>query len=331
MTSTTTNHTLATPLTSVANFGYPIEDNIDAYLDLLYQAKLLETLKAGYPGKDIMHNLADVYAHISEQIFWEENERFEEVLAAFPLFVDHILQTELDVVDLSRLSEVISDFYEDGPNSNGPDHLTDLQDAIQKLEAIFKDEAYKTAIYSALEDKSRGDFFELIAMANWCYDENTFELYFSYAQHQPAQTLFYSHWLIDVNDDQVRRFISWARTYMPANRLTEPLARTYEFNVDERAVLERVLSSADNILGSMQDKLDFIIWGLSSTQHVVASSAAWLLEDIPVSQWPDGSPEIIQELFETAEPWWTSWNRKERKYSTTVKERLMELLRQASP
>jgi hypothetical protein len=329
MTSTATHHTLATPLTSVGNLGYPIEDNIDAYLDMLYQAKLFETLKAGYPGKAIIHNLADVYAQISEHIFWNEDERFQEALAAFPLFVDHILQTKLEIIDLSRLSEVISSFYDEGPSSKGQDHLADLNKAVQKLEAIFKDEAYKTAIYSALEDKARTDFFELIAMANWCYDENTFELYFSYAQHQPVQTLFYSHWLIDLNDDQIRRFISWARTYMPADRLTKPLERTYEFNVVERAVLERVLLSADKILGCLQDRLDFIIWGLSSPLHVLASNAAWLLEDIPVSQWPEGSPVLIQELLETAEPWWTSWKRKERKY-TTVTERLMELLKQAS-
>ena len=329
MTSPASNHPLATPLASVGNLGYPIEDNIDAYLDMLYQAKLLETLKVGYPGKDVIHNLADVYAQISETIFWDEDERYQEALAAFPLFVDHILQTELNVNDLSRLSEVISGFYDEEPNSQGPDHRADLKNAVQKLEAIFKDEAHKTAIYRALEDKARTDFFELIAMANWCYNENTFELYFSYAQHQPAQTLFYSHWLIDLNDDQVRRFISWARTYMPADRLTEPLERTCEFNVVERAVLERVLWSADKVLGCSQDKLDFIIWGLSSTHHVLASNAAWLLEDMPVSQWPEGSPVIIQELFETAEPWWTSWQTNDRKY-TTVKERLGELLMQAS-
>ena len=322
MTTSYSSHPLATRITSVGDIGYSIKSNITAYLDLLYSGKLYETLKKGYPEKDIILNLADAYAEISEIIFWQEDEYYNEALKAFPLFVNYILETELEIDDLYNVSRIVINFLDD---ENGPEHLEALRSAVQNLPAIFQQEKYKNAIYTALQDKSRSDYFELISMANGFYGEDKFELFFSYAQHQPVQVLFWWPWIFEMDEAQCQRFIEWARGYMPTDRHGKPVSRTHQYNEIEKAVLESVLSYPDHTLRNSQDRNDFLVWGLSSTHQFLPCYAAWLLEDMPLSEWPDGSIEIITELFNAMEPNWTSWITNESRY-VTIKERLAILL-----
>lgn len=324
MTPNNSNHPLATPITSAGNWGFLTEDNITAYLDLLYAGRLYETLKTGYPGKDIILNLVDFYAEISEIIFWQENEFYDEALRAFPHLVSYVLETDLEINGLYNVSRIVSNFLDD-ENENGPEHLEALRTTVQNLSAMFQQEKYKNAIYAALLDKSRSDYYELISMANGFYDEDYFELFFSYAQHRPLQGLYWSYWTFEMDEAQCQRFIEWARSYMPTDSLGKRVCRTRQYNETEKAVLERVLSYPDHTLRNRQDRHDFLIWGLSSTHKFLPCNAAWLLEDMPLSEWPDGSIEIIKELFDKMEPNWTSWIRKESRY-TTIKERLSILL-----
>ncbi|MCG1037654.1 hypothetical protein [Polaribacter sargassicola] len=324
MTTNHSNHPLATPIESVGMWGYPIEDNITAYLDLLYEGKLYETLKIGYSGKDIILNLADAYAKISKIIFWEEDEYYDEALKAFPYLVSYILETELEINDLFNVSKIINNYLDD-ETQNGPEHIEAFKSEVQKLSAIFQQEKYKNVIYAELQDKSRSDYFELISIATDFYGEDEFELFFTFAKHQPVQVLFWSQWTFGMDEVQVKRFIEWARSYMPTDCLRKPVSRNHQYNKIEKAILERVLAYPENTLRNRQDRHDFIVWGLSSTDPFLPCNAAWLLEDMPLSEWPNGSIEIITELFDMMEPNWTSWIAKESRY-VTIKERLEILL-----
>ncbi|WP_430426483.1 hypothetical protein [Maribacter litoralis] len=319
-----TNHLLATRIESVGMLGYPIEDNIIAYLELLYNGNLYETLKTGYLGKDIILNLTDAYAEISKIIFCEKDEYYDEALRAFPHLVSYILETELEIDDLYNVSRIISNYLDD-ETEHGPEHIEALRSEVQNLSTIFQQNKYKNVIYTALQDKSRSDYFELIYIATDFYGEDEFELFFSFAKHQPVQVLFWSQWTFGMDEAQCQRFIEWASSYMPTDCLGKPVSRNHQYNEIEKAILERVLAYPENTLRSRQDRHDFIVWGLSSTDQFLPCNAAWLLEDMPLSEWPEGSIEIITELFDTMEPNWTSWILKESRY-VTIKERLAILL-----
>lgn len=276
METDSSNHPLATNITSVG-WSYPIEDNIEAYLDFLYKSRLYETLKKGYPGRDITLNLTHTYSEISKIIFWEENERYDEALKALPFLTSYILETELGIDDLYNVSEIVGNFLED---EHGPDHLKALKNTIQDLSTIFQEEKYKNLIYTALQENSRADHFELISIATDFYGEDEFELCFNFAKHQPIQALMWSFWILGMDEVQCQRFIEWARSYMPTDRLEKPVDRNLQYNENEKAVLEKVISYASQTLKNRQDRYDFLTWGLSSTDKFLSSQAAWLLEDI---------------------------------------------------
>ncbi len=324
MTTKHTDHPLTTHFWS-AGWGYTVEENLPAYLALLRKGKLYETLKKGYPGKEIILNLTDAYAEMTGVIFWDEDGDYDEALDAFPLLVNYILETELGIYDLYHVSEIVENFLDDGLES-GPEHLQELKENILLLSAIFEDEKYKSAIYAGLKDKSRNDYDELISMASAFYGESTFELFFSFAKHQPIQVLELSYWTSRMDEGQYQRFMEWTRSYMPADRLEKPVSRNYEYNKTEKAILERVFFYPEETLKTRRDRYDFLIWGISSTDEFMASKAAWLLEDLPLSEWPQGSMEIIEELFNVMEPNWITNVKKENR-SLTIKERLGRLLK----
>lgn len=324
------DHPLARPMRHMAS-GYPIVETIGLYLEALYQGKLYETLAAGYPGKEIIFNLTHAYADIAPMIFWDQgNEHdYTEALRAFPLFVDDVLETELGLDELYNVYRIVDDFTDGEPTAgDGPAHHAGLWSTVRKLSGVFEEEAYKEAIYGALKDKSRSDYFELISMAAGHYGEDGFELLFGFARHSPKRLLESSHWFFDLDGSQQARFISWARSLLPSEGLGEPIARTRTFSEAEAAVLKFLLSYVPHMLSNEEDRRDFIVWGLSSSEKHLASDAAWLLEDVPPAQWPKGSIEIIGELYEQMEPNWTSWKKKERKY-VQAKDRLGDLLQRA--
>lgn len=86
------------------------------------------------------------------------------------------------------------------------------------------------------------------------------------------------------------------------------------------------------MLKSVRDRQDFAIWGLCSADKFMAAKAAYLLEELPVSQWPcTHSKDVITALFEEMEPNWVTFKRQGKKGSyTTQKERLGGLLKQTN-
>lgn len=327
MPSEHSKHPLARRITDYGQFAYPVSDNIGACLDVLYEGKLYETLSAGYPGKEIVLNLAHTYALISQEIFWTEDETYKEALDAFPYLAIYIAETRLNLRDLFHVSEIVANFFDWDPDGQGPTHLTRLNDPIKSLAGLFEQAAYKSAICTALENKSRSDFNELISMANWFYGEDEFDLFFSFAEVQPVKALDSVHWLIGMNDTQRKRFIAWARGHMPSGLSLPASARTQEYGETVTQILDRVTWQHEHTLKPARDRVDFAVWGLCSANKFEAANAAYLLEELPASQWPEGSQAIISGLYEEMEPNWTSFKSKGGKGSyTTHKERLSSLL-----
>ncbi|PQA88272.1 hypothetical protein [Hyphococcus luteus] len=324
-------HPLAVPITSFGQIGYPVSDNIGTYLGVLYEGKLYETLASGYPGEAIILNLVETYAEIGHEIFWIKDETYREALEAFPHLAAHILQTDLSLSDLYYVSQIVEDFFDWEPEGDGPAHLASLNEPIGSLINLFHQDRYKNAIYAALADKSRSDFYELISMANWFYGEDAFELFFSFAEIQPVQALRNPYWMIEMNDDQRTRLITWARSHMSTELLSKTPFRTQEYSETVTSLLDRIIWKADDALKSVRDRQDFAIWGLCSADKFLAAKAAYLLEELPVSQWPAGSQDVVAALFEEMEPNWTTFKRQGKKGSyTKQKERLGDLLKKAN-
>jgi hypothetical protein len=324
-------HPLARPITDHGQFGYPVSDNIDACLGALYEGGLYETLSANYPGQEIILNLAHAYSLISEEIFWTEDETYEQALNALPYLADHIAATDLDLASLYHVSMIVENFFDDAPDGESPGHLTHLNAPIKSLAGLFEQSDYKTAIYTALKDKDRSDFSELISMATWFYGEDAFDLFFSFTEAQPVRALEPAYWLIDMNDAQRERFISWARRHMPSGLSLPVSARTQAYDETVSQILDRIEWQHEHTLKSVRDRVDFAIWGLCSADKFKAANAAYLLEDLPVSQWPEGSLAVISGLYEDMEPNWTSFKSRNGKGAyTTHKERLGELLKKAN-
>lgn len=331
MPSEHSTHPLARRITEYGQFAYPVADNIDTCLGILYEGKLYETLCAGYPGREIVLNLTHAYGLISHEIFWTENDTYKEALDALPVLADHIAETELGLGDLYNVSKIVENFHDWDPVEHGPAHLTRLNQTIISLTALFDRTAYRDAIYEALKDKSRSEFSELISMANWFYGEDEFDLFFSFAEVQPVEALDSAHWLIGISDPQRETFITWARDHMPSSLSLSEGARTQDYDETVTQILDRVIWQEEHILKAAQDRLDFTVWGLCSANKFMAADAAYLLEDLPVSQWPEGSQAIIAKLYEEMEPNWTSFKSKGGKgHYTTHKERLGSLLEKAN-
>ncbi len=324
-------HPLSIPITTYGEFGYSLAENIGAYLDALYEGELYETLASGYPGEAIILNLAETYAEIGYEIFWTKDETYREALEAFPYLAAHILQTDLSLSALYHVSQIVEDFFDWEPEGDGPAHLASLNEPIGSLINLFYQDRYKNAIYAALAGKSCSDLYELISMANWFYGEDEFELFFSFAEVQPVQALRSPYWMIEMNDDQRTRFITWARSHMSKEILSKAPFRTQEYSETVTSILDRIIWKADNALKSVRDRQDFAIWGLCSADRFMAAKAAYLLEELPVSQWPAGSQDVIAALFEEMEPNWTTFKRQGKKGRyTTHKERLGDLLKKAN-
>ncbi|WP_321488856.1 hypothetical protein [uncultured Hyphomonas sp.] len=331
MPSDQAKHPLARRITDLGLIGYPVSDNIDVFLGALYEGQLYKTLSEGYPGQEIVLNLTRVYAEIGEVIFWGQEASYREALDAFPYLTAHIVDTRLGLADLYHVLEILESFFDWEPDGQGPDHLPHLNDPIRSLAGLFEQAAYKNAIYAALADKARPDFSELISMADWFYGEDVFDLFFSFAEAQPVRALEPAYWLIGINDDQRERFISWARSHMPAGLLLTAAARTQAYDETVTQILDRITWKHEHTLKTVRDRVDFTVWGLCSANKFKAANAAYLLEELPVSQWPEGSLSVISGLYEDMEPNWTSFKSRNGKGAyTTHKERLGELLKKAN-
>jgi hypothetical protein len=329
--NTEAQHPLAVPITSFGQFGYPVSDNIGTYLGVLYEGKLYETLASGYPGEAIILNLVETYAEIGHEIFWTKDETYREALEAFPHLAGHIVETKLGLSDLYHVSQIVEDFFDWEPEGAGPGHLVSLNEPIKSLMNLFHQDGNKNAIYAALADKSRSDLYELISIANWFYGEDAFELFFSFAEVQPVQALRSPYWMIQMNDDQRTRFIIWARSHMSTELLSEAPFRTQDYSETVTSLLDRIIWKADDALKSVRDRQDFAIWGLCSADKFMAAKAAYLLEALPVSQWPAGSQDVIAALFEEMELNWMTFKKQGKKgHYTTHKERLDDLLEKAN-
>ncbi|AFJ02723.1 hypothetical protein Q7C_1574 [Methylophaga frappieri] len=327
MPSTQSPHPLAVSLYSVGEIGYPVVENIEAYLEALYGAGLYETLAAGNPGEAVIRNLAEAYSIISEMIFWQEDQDYDQALKAFPLFVEYVTEMQLSLGDLHHITEIVTSFFDWEADSEGPAHLDELKPSIQSLTNLFNRGEYKSAIYSALAEHSYKDVDDLIGMAHWFYGEDEFELFFSCAQHYPLRALSNAYWLIDLNDEQRQRFIAWARRFMPSERLGKTLSQTQVYTEIEKRILDRVIFHQEHLLKNQKDHRDFAIWGMCSEDRLIALHGAYLLEELPVAIWPQGSKTIIESLLVWTEPHWNSVKRKDGK-SQYVKSQdwLRELL-----
>ncbi|WP_143435656.1 hypothetical protein [Henriciella aquimarina] len=325
MSSELSPHLLATPLHSLGHVGYPIEDNIELYLDTLYKGRLYETLAEGYPGPDITRNLADIYAEISALIFWGKDDAYEEALRAFPLFVDYLSQTVMDVSDLHNLYRISCNFRDGVPDGGGPDHLSHLDDAVETISAIVCSEPYRSTIENGLRDKVRPDHDDLIDLAVWFHGADEFELHFEHAQFDPVRGLREPHWLVGMNEEQGRRFMAWVRQSLPRDLPARSIARTQDYSERERAVLSSVLSHSHDTVRRAADRHDLAVWGLSSSDISLACKGAWLLEALPLSEWPTGSVAALGGLSEAVDPHWVSWKEDEQAH-LNAKDRLGALL-----
>ena len=204
--------------------------------------------------------------------------------------------------------DIIEGFFDYEQEGEGPDHLPWLRQSIQALSGLFQEERYRKAIEDALGDKSRADFVYLISIAGWFYGADEFDLYMSFVTRRPDLVLSNArYWLLNVSDEQCQRFIAWARSCLPPEQLSGPLSRTEEYTKTQKAILDVVISERVHILRSPQDRRDFMAWGLRSADKFMAAKAAYMLEDIPVSEWPEGSQAIVEELFSEMQPHWLSY------------------------
>lgn len=318
---------LAKRITSIGQFGFPIEDNIETYLELLRLGRLKETLAAGYPGADIISNLAKTYAELSGQVFWEEDEDYDDVLTAFMDFTSYLSQTTFDTEGLHDLFLIHQNLIECDAERQRRDGL-DLRSAADQIEAVLQSSANKESVLSQLDDVTSPMYPDLIEIAGSYYGADRFEFHFNYAQHAPIEAFSLASWLDDLSDDQCRRVMDWVRSQLPTSVLSQPLERGYEYSKLERKLLSETISRSDHLLKNTQGRNDILKWGLSSSDIHLAASAAYQLEKVSFSDWPDGAIDILKELALSMAPRWTSWKTEERKY-VTAKDRLSDLVKAA--
>ena len=308
MSSGQSSHPFGTRFFRSGTPGAAFEDDLRIYLDDLYKENFCERLAAEYPGREVVYNLLLFYADAAQTLFWKQNDHYDEALRALSVLVGHIAETELDLDDLFYVFDLIEGFFDYEREGAGPDHLPWLRQSIQALSDLFQEERYRKAIEDALDDKSRADFVYLISIAGWFYGADEFDLYMSFAsKHYPELALSNArYWLLSVSDEQCQRFIAWARSCLPPEQLSGPLSRTEEYTKTQKAILDVVISERVHILRSPQDRHDFMVWGLCSADKFKAAEAAYMLEDFQVSEWPDGSQAIVEDLFNLMQPHWLS-------------------------
>lgn len=319
-------HVLATRISSVGSgFGYTLEDHIDSYLEFLSYGKLLETLRVGHPGEEIMSNLTNTYAEISELLFEDYLDHTDEPIKAFPHFVKHLENTPLgfdDLINLNRVHDNLNQVAEDNP----PENQTEFWRAAKKLSLLFQKDENRLRVLDALKDLETPEFADLIEPAVEHYGENRFDQFFKYAQHSPLSGYSMSYWLYDMTDQQRHDLIEWVRSQLPAHVIGRPLQRDQDYSKVQTQLLSETISKAEHTLVDAKDRGDFIRWGMSSTNDVLASNAAWLLEDITPNNWPTGVHNILCELADATASTTTSWKTKEHHY-VKAKDRLTELVR----
>ena len=308
MSSGQSSHPFATRFSSSGTPGAAFEYDLRIYLDDLYKEDFCERLAAEYPGRDVVYNLLLFYADTAQTIFWKQDDHYDEALRAFSVLVGHIAETELDLDDLFYVFDIIEGFFDNEQEGEGPDHLPWLRQSVHALSDLFQEERYRKAIEDALDDKSRADFVYLISIAGWFYGADEFDLYMSFVTRRPDFALSNArYWLLGMSDEQCQRFIAWARSCLPPEQLAGPLSRTQESTKAQKAILDAVISERAHILRNPEDQRDFMVWGLRSADNFMAAKAAYMLEDIPVSEWPEGSQAIVKELFSEMQPHWLSY------------------------
>ena len=309
MSSGQSSHPFGTRFFRSGTPGAAFEDDLRIYLDDLYKENFCERLAAEYPGREVVYNLLLFYADAAQTLFWKQNDHYDEALRALSVLVGHIAETELDLDDLFYVFDLIEGFFDYEREGAGPDHLPWLRQSIQALSDLFQEERFRKAIEDALDDKSRADFVYLISIAGWFYGADEFDLYMSFAsKHYPELALSNArYWLLSVSDEQCQRFIAWARSCLPPEKLSGPLSRTQEYTKTQKAILDVVISDRVHILRNSQDRRDFMAWGLRAADTFMAAKAAYMLEDVPVADWPAGSQVIVEELFSLMQPHWLSY------------------------
>lgn len=323
-------HILATPIQTVASaFLYTARDNIDFYLEFLRYGDLFETLRAGHPGEEIISNLIHTYAEIAEMLFEEWVEHADQAIQAFPLFVQHVQNTALSFDDLIQLNQVHENLVEFTEDEREPKHV-DFWTAADELKSLFQEEKYRVPILAALEDVETPDYTDIVDVAVEHYGANMFDNYFKYAQHTSLEGFWFSFWLFNMTNGQREDLIKWVRSHLPQSVLSRPINRDQDYSKFQRRLLEQIISKSEYTLQTPKDQYDIMVWGLSSRDDVLASSAAWLLENLSPVSWPDGVTDILRNLAEATNPNTSSWKTKG-SYYVKAKDRLSELIRVATP
>ena len=314
---------LETPIEDIGQFGYPVADNIDQYLEFLSFGRPREYLRQSEPSDRAIRNLISTYALIAEILFWDETVESDELIGAFPVFVDLLdgLTLELeDLYNLSSLHAAISD-------ETSTPHSAMIEKCAAQIGTILKTRIHRERVAVVLSDPSHPDHVDMIDVAEQAYKANAFDLYFSLAQTDPERALASSHWLYDIRTDQRRLFLDWFFRQFSLDQVGQDQGTraSRNYSKTQKLVLDKVLIHPAQLLLESEDRLATIQLGLRSDDTVLRMNTAWLLEDLPTCEWPTGAEDVLRSLLQQIEPQWTTWNHREGRYNKAG-DRLQSLI-----
>ncbi len=319
---------LGTKIQDVGEFGYPVSEKIDQYLEFLSYGQIESFLAESAPSEQVLRNLIATYAEIAECLIWDDTLESEELIGAFPVFVSLLDRLTLSSEDLYYLSCLLTELTVEAEETDPPYRAMRAQCA-QQIEAVLNKEHHRERVHLILKDSRHADHVEMIEVATQAYGANAFDLYFALAQQDPERAFASSYWLHEMQNGQRRKFLDWVYAQFPLDvrdRLS-PLRLSYSKH--QKLALNRVLSHPSKTLVEQADRLTTLKLGLSSDDTLLAMNASWLLEDIPFSDWPTDVQQTLRRLDEQINPSWTTWNHKERRYNK-AKDRLERLMSQAA-
>lgn len=317
---------LETPIIDIGQFGYPLSDNIDQYMEFLSYGRIVNYLKQTEPSENVLRNLIVTYAEIAECLFWDDTLESSELINAFPVFVSFLDRITLDPRDLYYLSRLHAEVSPESDETSAP-YFSIREQCAGQIKSVLEHVHHRERSQSILKDPRHPDHANMIDVATEAYGANAFDLYFALAQEDPDKAFDSSYWLYEMSDDQRRRFLDWIYEQFPLEARNHPLSPPLNYSKRQKSALNKVLNHSSQILIEPNDRLTTLRLGLNSDDTLLSMNAAWLLEDVPHSDWPTNVKQVLGRLLEHINPTWTTWVHKERKYNK-ARERLQNLIDQ---
>lgn len=169
-------------------FQYTPSEKIDTFLYILRRGNVTEVLKRGRPSDKVIKHLLRSYAYFMDELLFEDHDDVSQALEAFPVFINHLRTTKLDLNDCHELIDLHStlsdDVEADLSNPEFSNYTNTIASTVPVIEAIAQRPEIKRYVGELINGKDKFRCKYAVRFALHVYNRDNFDYYDDALKHR---------------------------------------------------------------------------------------------------------------------------------------------------